>query len=71
MRRSEELDGVDGVGELLPPADAAFEEDAVLLNDDVWGVDAQAFAEAGGEVFAVGARVGEEDAVAGGGGHSK
>lgn len=58
----EELDGIDGFGELFPPADAAFEQEPILLDDNVGSVGAEALAEGFGEVLAVSAGVGEKDA---------
>jgi hypothetical protein len=53
MTRTRKFNGLDSFGELLLPADSAFEEQAVLLDDDVGGVPARAFAESSGELLAV------------------
>ena len=57
----EEVHRIDGVGDLLPPSDSAFEEEAVLLHHDVAGFAGQALANLVGSKLAVGAGVGEED----------
>ncbi len=57
----EEVHRIDGVGDLLPPADSAFEEEAVLLHHDVAGFAGQALANLVRAKLAVGAGVREED----------
>jgi len=59
-----ELDGFDGFSELLPPANSAFEEIAVLFDDNIRGLLLQAFAQIGGELLAVGTSVREKDSAA-------
>ena len=65
----EKFNGVDGVGELLPPADSAFEENAVLFDVDVGGLRVKTFPQSGGEVLAVCTGVREKDAAALAAGH--
>lgn len=55
------MDGIDGGGNLLPPADAAFEEEAVLFDGDIRGLAGKAVAEGGGLKFTVGSGIREED----------
>ena len=59
-QQDQELDRINDVSDLLPPADAAFEENAVLFDDDVGRIALEPVAETRGLGLAVLAGVGEE-----------
>ncbi len=51
--QDKEFDGIDCFRELFPPAHAAFEQQAILLNGDVGCFGAEFFAQRAGELSAV------------------
>ena len=60
-QEQQEVDVLDGFSDLFPPVPAAFQEEAVVFDDDVGGVFRQAQPEIRSQGFAVVPGVGEED----------
>jgi hypothetical protein len=58
--QDQELYRIDRFRDLVPPADAAFEDDTILLDDDVGGVASQPVAELPSANFAVHAGIRDE-----------